>query len=142
MPNPLTAPAGTPATPANLNLNIPIIPTATDLPSALVALNTVGQAVAQIAAVLAALQTSNSTTASGNTNNSNNNSFTSGVSLSTLADYVKKSDLAGATFTVTQQTVSPVTVTDPNDPSVSTTYNQVTSLTLKSSLGETWVWTI
>jgi hypothetical protein len=115
MPNPQTQPNNytSASVAASGNIAIPNIPTATDLPSALVAINVIGQAIAVIAQNIGASNTS--TNASG--------------------------AATGGTFVQTDQVVETVTLTDPNDSSVSVQVQQITSLTMRNPVtGEEWVW--
>ena len=112
MPNPVTAPPGTTAQPTG-TLTIPNIPTATDLPSALVAINVIGQAIALLA--------QNVTAGSGNTQ--------------------AAASSTGGTFVQTDQVTQTVTLTDPNDSTVQVEVTQITGLTMRNPVtGETWVW--
>lgn len=114
MPNPATSPPGTTSTPSSQGLTIPNIPTATDLPSALVAINVIGQAIAVIAQNLAAA--ANNTTAASTT-------------------------ATGGTFVQTDQVTETVTLTDPNDSTVSVQVTQITGLTMRNPVtGELWIW--
>ena len=49
MPNPVTAPPGYQSSPTSGTNNIPVIPTAVDLPSALVAINVLAQGIVPVA---------------------------------------------------------------------------------------------
>jgi hypothetical protein len=118
MANPQTQPNNyTSAGPGNASsgtITIPTIPTATDLPSALVALNVIAQAIAVIAQNIAA-----SAAATGSTTSS----------------------ATGGTFVQTDQVTETVTLTDPNDSTVSVQVEQITSLTLRNPVtGEEWIW--
>ena len=114
MPNPITAPPGYQASPTSGTNNIPVIPTAVDLTSALVAINVIAQAIA----VLANASIPN---AAGNS--------------STTAE--------GGTFVQTDQVTEEVVITDPNNSSISVTVEQVTSLTMRNPVtGELWIWTL
>ena len=115
MPNPPTSPPGpTQSTPTSGSVNIPTIPTAVDLPSALVAINVIAQAIAVIANSIAGIS----------------NSGTQAAAVAT-----------GGTFVQTDQVTEAVTLTDPNDSTVSVQVEQITSLTLRNPVtGEQWVW--
>lgn len=115
MPNPVTQPPNYTSAPSGTsgNVTIPNIPTATDLPSALVAINVIAQAIAVIAQNLAAASTATTSTASA----------------------------SGGTFVQTDQVTETVTLTDPNDSTVSVEIEQITSLTLRNPVtGEEWIW--
>ena len=120
MPNPVTAPPGTPATPASSSnvLQIPTVPTATDLPSALVAINVIGQAIAQIANAFGNIPTA-------------------------VAAARNTTAATGGPFTKVSETTATVVLEDPNDSTVQVEITQVTELIMKNNTtGETWIWTI
>lgn len=122
MPNPVTQPPGYVTPPAGTNANtlsIPTVPTATDLPSALVAINVIGQAIAQLA---------NAVTNSG---------------AATAAAAAATSSSPTGEFTKVSQTEKTVVLTDPNDSTVQVEISQVTELIMKNqTTGETWIWTL
>lgn len=153
--NPPTSPPGSQVTPANQTLNIPTIPTATDLPSALVALNTVAQAISQIALQLAAVQVSSSAQSTQSSSSSNINQFalvntaTQNATNAAVAQSVPASvkavfdALNGSAFQVLSQGTQDIKITDPNDPTVFVVVTQVTSLVLKNPVtGELWEWAL
>lgn len=114
MPNPATSPPGTTQTPSSSGLNIPTIPIATDLNSALIAISVIASAINQLA--------------SAQFNNTSGSGGSSG---------------GGGTFVQTQQETRPVVISDPNDASVQVEIDQVISLTLHNPVtNETWVWNL
>lgn len=120
MPNPVTAPPGYVQPPAysSNSLNIPTVPTATDLPSALVAINVIGQAIAQLANAASASTISGSTTTAA-------------------------AAATGGSFTKVSETTSTVVLSDPNDSTVQVEISQVTELIMKNqTTGELWIWKI
>ena len=114
MPNPPTAPPGTPATATSTGLNIPTIPLATDLNSARIAISVIATAIQQLANAAF-----NKTAAGGGTSGQ------------------------GGTFVQVSQQTRPVIISDPNDASVQVEITQVIALTMKNpTTGETWVWNL
>lgn len=113
-PNPPTVPPGTPPTSQIGTSPVPVIPTATDLPSALTSIAIIGQAIRALAQAQLNAQGGGQAAAA-----------------------------SGGTFKVVQQNIETVTITDPNDSTVSVTVKQVTGLVLKNpTSGETWIWNL
>ena len=116
MPNPTVGPPGS-STPSNAAaaVQLPNIPTATDLPSALSAINSIAQALNILAN---AIPNSAGATASGSTTTT-------------------------SAFTLVDQQTQTVTVSDPNDSTVFVQVNQVVSLTFFNPVTkETLTWTL
>ena len=113
MPNPVTAPPGYQSSPTSGTNHIPVIPTAVDLPSALVAINVIAQAIAVLAQGIVPAATASSTASAPE----------------------------GGTFLQIDQVTDTVVITDPNDSTVSVTVEQITGLTMRNAVtGELWVW--